>query len=92
MTTKDHTEEFTIVRGLVKRAIEATEQTELDNPEAIFGITMTVLDCHRTVCPLDLDRMVEWERDYDIVHDIGGITKYWNGETLTDCFLPRFAA
>ena len=56
-----------------------------------MDIVMDLVTCD-TVCPLDLKAMLDG-KDSDLIHDLAGINKSMNRETLEleDCFVPRFA-
>jgi hypothetical protein len=54
---------------------------------------MDLTACHANGCPLKLEKMLSWERDFDLAHDVWGINRHIDRKTgeMPDCFLPRFA-
>jgi len=64
-----------------------------------FGVRVSksemLMDLHyaNKVCPLRWQELLEAD-DFNFSHDIGGIYKHFNRQTLKmeDCFVPRFAA
>jgi len=53
---------------------------------------MDITACHNHACVLDLQRLSE-AVDSDFLHDVGGIRRHLNRETLEleNCFVPRHA-
>lgn len=54
---------------------------------------MSLIACHNHACELDLERMAGWHRPIDVIHDVFGIHRHLNKETLKleGNFSPRFA-
>jgi hypothetical protein len=64
------------------------------NDRPILDVIAALKTYHDTVRPLDLERMAETPRDFDIVHDVVGIYRYNNDRTEVmhrETFVPRFA-
>lgn len=61
--------------------------------ERRMSIELSMRACHVNGCPLDLEAMLNAEREFDVVHDVYGIDRHTSRETgrLQDCFWPRFA-
>lgn len=82
-------------RQLVARIVERYMKAKL--PGTTKGdrqtITMDLTACHLNAVPLNLERMADWPRDFDVFHDIAGINRHLDRTTgaLRDCFVPRFA-
>lgn len=65
------------------------------DPDTMAEAVFVLERCHTNCQPLQLQRMVDWQRDFDIVHDVAGLMRHLNYAKgkfiLSDCFLPRFA-
>lgn len=89
-TMSDCTDHEKIVT-IVLRALDASPALMLFNKRN--RLVEAVENVHQYICPLDLDRMLEWPRAFDIVHDVAGISRHlnWDDMKLGDHFVPRFA-
>lgn len=83
-------EDRTLIQKIVHRAEEAGITQKADRVTHLMDLTA----CHANGCPLDLERMLTWSREFDLAHDIFGINRHLDRDTgaLTRCFLPRFHA
>ena len=78
-----------LIKKIVARFVEATEW-EGEQLQLIMSVTA----CHANGCKLDLARMADCERTFDLVHDVSGIhfaISRYTGKIEGD-FIPRFAS
>lgn len=82
--------DLSLVRKIVKRA--TTIEPRLDRTE----LHMDLIATHLNGCPLQLAEMSDPKkvRDFDLMHDIYGISAHLNRKTgeLERCFVPRCSA
>lgn len=80
-------EEFAIQR-ILNRVLDSGRSTE-----SRLQLEMSLTACHLNGTPLDLDVMMDWPHDVDLIHDVYGIHKAIDKKTgkLSGIFHPRFA-
>lgn len=85
--------ESLLIGRIVERvvAIRRKHHITTSNGEA-QTIHMDLTATHANGNPLNLERMLSWKRDEDIIHDVMGINRHLDRATgqLRDHFLPRF--
>jgi hypothetical protein len=86
--TREDTE---MIAEIAKRFVDLCKGMG-QNVERI-SIIMDLTAAHTNGCPLRLQELAEAD-DFNLIHDVMGINQHLdrNTGTLTDCFVPRFAA
>lgn len=81
--------ETKLIMTIVGRFFELVGDTA---PLDRLSVVMDMTACHGHACRLRLQSMLDG-RDTDLVHDVAGISRHLNRETLQleDCFWPRYA-
>jgi hypothetical protein len=82
--------EAVLIERIVDRYVTEVPETTIEDQQTI---TMDLIACHKNAVPLNLERMADWKRFFDIAHDIHGINRHLDRRTgkLLNCFVPRFA-
>ena len=82
-------EELKLISKIAKRFVDQTRFS--DAPIDFMGLTMDI-ECTHEINPLDLQGLF-LAKQSDFFHDIGGIYRNFNRETLQldNCFLPRYS-
>lgn len=85
-------EDYTLIDGIVGRAVMMAERNGQALPNDRLQLTMDLCACHLNGCPLKLAELLQAD-DFNFAHDVWGIRRHMNRTTgkLADCFLPRFA-
>lgn len=83
------TEAWLILKSVTKAVNLAKEN---GNDWDLQDTVMDVTACHLNGCPLDLEKLSEFD-DFNLSHDVFGIANHMDRETgkLTNHFLPRCA-
>lgn len=86
---------FSVTRAealLIAKILARCEQAGVTDPADRLRHDMNLSACIAQGCPLDLERMADWPRMFDVGHDVIGIDRHIDRDTgtLQGHFLPRF--
>lgn len=90
-TTPD---EHRLVERIVDRFFDILDRLDARDPDDDpLSVEMDLLATHLNGNPLDLQAMLDAERDIDLLHDIRGIERHLDRTTgkITRFFSPRFS-
>lgn len=88
--------DFDLISKIIRRAITLTRHYDPHfDPQketSIGGIRMDITAVHCNGCPLDLQKLLDFD-NFNFLHDVGGILRNLNRATceLENSFLPRSA-
>lgn len=79
-------------RRLITAIVMRAESLGITDKRNRLDHRMDLTACHANGNPLDLQRMLDWPREFDLAHDIHGINRHIDQNTgrMRNCFLPRF--
>lgn len=81
--------DLTLIRRIAQRAVLLYDSHNVVVDEV--DVVIDLASCHFGKCKLRLEELLA-ARDFDLMHDVGGINKHLNRDTeeLSDGFSPRF--